>query len=297
MEKKISKRLMGVLVSGLSVALLMGCISSNSYAASPNKAEIKMLTKEEIKEQKEKRKREKKEIKEMEKKGWELSFLDNFEGDELDTSKWSHSPEWKRKDGYWSNDEAFLDGKGNLIIQISERDGNYYSGAVTTRGKFEQAYGYYEMRAKLPNDEGFWSAFWLMTDGAHTVGDEGRDGTEIDIVETPFAYKNNDTVVHALHWDGYGEDHKSAGAYPVVPGIYEGFHTFALDWNEKEYIFYIDGKETWRTDAGGVSRVPAFVQITAEVGTWGGNVKNANLPAQMVVDYVRVYEKNNKQRD
>lgn len=230
------------------------------------------------------------EIPNSEKEGWELTFEDTFEGDSLDEEKWSHSPEWKRKDGYWSDDEAFLDGDGNLIIQVSEHDGTYYSGAVTTRDKFEQAYGYYEMRAKLPKEEGFWSAFWLMTDGAHDVGDDGRDGTEIDIVETPFAYRNNDTIGQALHWNGYEEDHQSAGNNAHIPGIYEGFHTFAVEWNKDEYIFYVDGNETWRTDAGGISQVPAFVQITAEVGEWGGNVENANLPDQLVVDYVRVYE-------
>lgn len=225
-----------------------------------------------------------------EKEGWQLTFEDTFEGESLDLEKWSHSPEWERQDGYWSDDEAFLDGEGHLIIQVSERDGKYYSGAVTTRDKFEQAYGYYEMRAKLPKEEGFWSAFWLMTDGAHDVGNDGRDGTEIDIFETPFAYRNDDTISHALHWDGYEEDHQSADKSPHIPGIYEGFHTFALEWNEDEYIFYVDDKETWRTSAGGVSEVPSFVQITAEVGGWGGNVENANLPDQLMVDYVRVYE-------
>lgn len=225
------------------------------------------------------------------KPGWKLTFEDNFSGDQLDLTKWSRSPEWKRKDGWWSDEESFLDGEGHLIIQISERDGEYYSGAINTRDKFEQAYGYYEIRAKLPKEEGFWSAFWLMTDGAHEVGNEGRDGTEIDIFETPYAYRNNDTISHALHWDGYEEHHKSAGQDIHVPGIYEGYHTFALEWTKDEYIFYVDDQITWRTNAGGISEVPSFVQLSAEVGEWGGKIENATLPDQMVVDYVRVYER------
>lgn len=220
---------------------------------------------------------------------WVLIFEDTFDGETLNPDHWEHAPEWERHHGQWSNEEAFIDGDGQLVIQISERDGKYYSGAIRSRGLFEQVYGYYEIRAKLPQEEGFWTAFWLMSDSVHQVGDEGRDGTEIDIFETPFSNKEN--IEHALHWDGYENDQKSEGKSIHIPGIYEGFHTFALEWNEDEYIFYVDDEETWRTSAGGVSQVSAYLKITAEVGDWAGDIKKANLPAQMVVDYVRVYEK------
>ncbi len=222
------------------------------------------------------------------KPGWRLVFEDDFDGEYLDLTKWNYL-NGPRRDGYWSSSEVFLDGNGHLIIQVSERDGRYYSGAINTRNKFEQAYGYYEIRCQLPKEEGFWTAFWLMTDGAHLVGNEGRDGTEIDIYESP--YPHEDRIQHALHWDGYGPEHKSAGHAPYIKDIYTGFHTFALEWNEDEYIFYVDGRETWRTAAGGVSQVPAFVKITAEVGTWAGDIRKANLPAQLIVDYVRVYDR------
>ena len=61
--------------------------------------------------------------------------------------------------------------------------------------------------------------------GVNAVGDEGRDGTEIDIMEKPWL---DDRVQHTLHWDGYGKDHKSEGKVVKVPGVMEGFHTFAL---------------------------------------------------------------------
>lgn len=222
---------------------------------------------------------------------WIVTFEDSFEGTQLDDSKWEHAPEWERKDGQWSNDEAFLNGEGHLIIQTNEVDGQYYSGAIRTRDLFEQTFGYYEIRANIPKEEGFWTAFWLMSDGVHNVGEEGRDGTEIDIFETPFASRG-DIIQHALHWDGYEEHHRSAGKQANVPGIYEGFHTFAVEWNEDEYVFYIDGEETWRTSEGGVSQVPAYMKITSEVGEWAGDITHASLPAQLIVDYVRVYERN-----
>ncbi|NIK75019.1 beta-glucanase (GH16 family) [Paenibacillus castaneae] len=283
----------------LLIVLIAGCGSASQYPANIDGSESVEKTNAEVKSESEKETKiesedeMKEKIKAETKEGWKLTFADYFEGEQLDNTKWAHAPEWVRKNGQWSNQEAFLDGEGHLIIQVSERDGKYYSGAIRSKDLFEQAYGYYEIRAKVPKEEGFWTAFWLMSDSVHQVGNDGRDGTEVDIFESPFA-KDGDTIQHALHWDGYEGDHKSAGLAPYIKGIYEGFHTFALEWNEEEYIFYVDDKETWRTSAGGVSQVPAYLKITAEVGDWAGNIKNATLPAQLEVDYVRVYERETK---
>ena len=98
-----------------------------------------------------------------------------------------------------------------------------------------------------------------------------------------------------LHWDGYGKDHKSAGTKFSRPGVMNGWHTFGLLWLPEEYVFYVDGQETWRTSAGGVSQVPEFVKLTEEIGNWGGEIQKAKLPDYFVVDYVRVYEAEAKQ--
>ena len=61
-------------------------------------------------------------------------------------------------------------------------------------------------------------------------------------------------------------------------------------WWMKDRVFYVDGREVWRTKAGGVSQVPEFIKLTEEIGTWGGDIKKAELPDFCEVDYVRVYE-------
>ena len=76
----------------------------------------------------------------------------------------------------------------------------------------------------------------------------------------------------------------------VIPGLSQGFHTFGLLWQPEEYVFYVDGEETWRTSAGGVSQVPAYIKLTDEVGKWAGEIQNAQLPDYFYVDYVRVYD-------
>ena len=114
-----------------------------------------------------------------------------------------------------------------------------------------------------------------MCNGVGRVGDEGRDGTEIDIMEKPWL---DDRVQHTFHWDGYGKDHKSEGKVVKVPGVMKGWHTFGLLWLPDQYVFYVDGKETWRTKAGGVSQVPEYMLLSDEVGQWGGDIRKAKLP-------------------
>ena len=217
---------------------------------------------------------------------WKLVWQDEFDGEELDESKWE-VPECPRRDGYWSRQAVSLDGRGNLVMSTVEKDGKYLDACVRTRGKFEHAFGYYVARIQLQKHPGHWPAFWMYAPSVGKIGDDGRDGTEIDIMEKPWL---NDNVQHALHWDGYGEHHRSAGNVAKVPGVMESWHTFALWWKSDEYVFFVDGKETWRTDAGGVCQVPLYLKLSDEIGKWGGDITKAELPDRFLVDYVRVYD-------
>ena len=221
-------------------------------------------------------------------KTWKLAWSDEFNGTKLDKSKWEILGDWKRRDGYWVREDSYLDGKGNLIIRTKKDGGRYTSGAMRTRNRFEHKFGYWLCRCKFPEQVGHWPAFWLHADSVGKVGNQGRDGTEIDIMEKPWL---EDKITQNLHWDGYGAAHKNAGGkISTIPGISEGFHTFGLHWKSDEYVFYVDGKETWRTNAGSVSQVPQYIKLTEEIGKWGGDIKKANLPDYFVADYVRVYD-------
>lgn len=219
-------------------------------------------------------------------KAWKLVWSDEFQGDKLDGAKWD-VPEYKRRDGYWSRKAISLDGKGHLVMSVLKEGDKYLDGCVRTRGKFEHAFGYYVARIQLQKQPGHWSAFWIMGDGVGRVGNQGRDGTEIDIMEKPWL---DDRINYALHWDGYGKDHKSEAKLVRAPGVMEGWHTYGLWWKSDEYVFYLDGKEMWRTRAGGVCQVPQFIKLSDEIGKWGGDIAKAKLPDQFLVDYVRVYD-------
>ena len=74
------------------------------------------------------------------------------------------------------------------------------------------------------------------------------------------------------------------------PFLCKCFHDYGLLWMPEEYVFYVDGREIWRTQAGGVSQVPEYLKLTDEIGAWGGDIKKADLPDYFEVDYVRVFE-------
>jgi alpha-L-fucosidase len=220
-------------------------------------------------------------------KSWKLAWSDEFEGSSLDRSKWEVLGDSKRRDGYWVQEDSYLDGRGNLVLRTKKDGDRYTCGAVRTKGRFEHRYGYWVCRCEFPQQPGHWPAFWMMADGVGQVGDGGRDGTEIDIMEKPW---RDDTTTQNLHWDGYGRDHQHRGIKFEAPGLREGFHTFGLYWTPQEYVFYVDGLESWRTSAGGVSQVPQWALLTEEIGKWGGEIAAASLPDSFTVDYVRVYD-------
>lgn len=218
---------------------------------------------------------------------WQLKWSDEFEGTTLDESKWNRLGDWKRRDGFWIKEDAYLSGKGTLLLRTRKDGDRFTCGAINTKGKFEHAFGYYVARCKMPTQPGHWPAFWIMSEGVNKIGNEGRDGTEIDIIEMP--WRDGKLTIN-LHWDGYGKEHKSTGTKFSDPAVTSGFHDYGLLWTSKEYVFYVDGKEVWRSSAGGVSQEPEFLKLTEEIGQWGGDIKKAQLPDYFEVDYVRVYD-------
>lgn len=246
----------------------------------------------------------------IKKEGWTLTWHDEFDGTGIPDTRYWEQPEYNRRnnengpDGWWLKEDSYLDGDGNLIIRARKiENGNsdsdpydYSTGAVRTIDRFEQMFGLFEARIKLPTQPGWWVAFWLFSQSVGNEDDAGEDGTEIDIME---GFGWTDLINQALHWNGYGDAHESEGKRSTIHGIRDGFHIFTLEWYPEKYIFLIDGDTTWTTDAGGVSKVPAYVKLTGELSTedwainqyWANDPKTAVYPDSMVVDYVRVYEK------
>ena len=246
---------------------------------------------------------------------FELVWSDEFDGDSLDAAKWeghycNGETASVRHGSYWHTDMAAVkDG----CLHISTRyypegyKGNgkpgWYTCAFDTNGLYLQKYGYFEVRCILPKGSGIWSAFWMLCDGMSTVGNGGTDGAEIDIFEAPYYGTDHPRRVSSnVHYDGYGKDLRSTNVcepYILLNDPYETFNTYGLEWNENEYIFYVNGIETGRTDFGGPSQTPEFMLLSVEVGgngavpgqSWGGSTLTiAEQPTDFIIDYVRAYQ-------
>lgn|GEM_PF-351239 len=234
-------------------------------------------------------------------KNWKLTWHDEFDGTAIDATKWvvgggTEAEPQPRRDGFWVKEAMVLDGQGHLVMRTYEKDGKIFDGEMDTTGLFEHAQGYYEARMDVNKQEGHWGAFWMMGgDWSETGNDEGAlDGIEIDVMERPWSSPAmGERTNHAIHYDGYA-DYANPSTLSKTPGILEGFHTFGLWWGEDMYRFYIDGRQVWETDAGGICRLPIPMILSDEVGATiffgAGAIDPAKLPDRTLVDYVRVYD-------
>lgn len=113
-------------------------------------------------------------------------------------------------------------------------------------------------------------------------------GMEIDVMES-LGIWGADVTQHALHWDGYGTDHKSTGwpdvTYAATP---DGFHTYGVYWEAGLLAFYVDGIKTGEYANSRVMSVPAYFLLSLQIGGWDNNNPGAQVHNQvMEVDWVR----------
>jgi beta-glucanase (GH16 family) len=223
---------------------------------------------------------------------YKLVWSDEFDGTELDRAKWDHRGLGKRREAVNVTDTVRLDGKGHLVLTTKRVGDEIHTAMIGTQGKYETTFGYFQCRVKMQKTHGHWSAFWLQspTYGAK-IGDLEESGAEIDIYECFVA--RDEWVAHNVHWDGYEDDHKHAGSgRRKVENLLEGYHTFGLEWTANEYVFYVDGQESWRTSEG-VSLAKEYIILSLEVGPKQARIvkERPDFEDSIWIDYVRVFQK------
>ncbi len=139
---------------------------------------------------------------------WILMWEDNFEGDKLDTSKWSliytlpeqyeRAPDWKKH--MIASEEVYEVKDGSLYLKGINNPGNlndtrpFLTGGVDSQGKFSFLHGKIEIRAKKECAQGAWPAIWMMPEES-VYGGWPHSG-EIDIME----HLNFDgNIHHTIH--------------------------------------------------------------------------------------------------
>ncbi len=222
---------------------------------------------------------------------WQMVFEDEFDGDSLDDCKWSTAYPWGARTGAtngeseYYTDDAFEFTGGTLRIRAEKRDisgFHYTSGMIASYGKFSQKYGYFEMRAKLPQGKGFWPAFWLLPE-------RKKWPPEIDIMEN--LGQEPQKIFMTNH---YGKDNRQVQGVYVSPDpdFAEVFHTYGVLWRKNAIIWYVDGVERFRSGKG-VPHEPMYILANLAVGGyWGGYPDGTTVfPGYMDIDYIRVYKR------
>ncbi len=246
--------------------------------------------------------------------GRTLVWNDEFSTNGLpDASKWSYDT-FRNKDGWYNNELQYYANArlqnssiANGVLSITaarelmgtavypdSRNQSFSSARLITQGKFSFAYGFVEVRAKLPCSLGTWPAIWSL---GSSPGNWPSIG-EIDIMEqrgTSSAEKK--TVLATLHMGAhYGGGGITASR--SLPDACTAFHNYQLTWTSNKIELGVDGTiyNTYNRPAGATNSTwpfdkPQYLLLNLAMGgDLGGAVPASFTQDSLQVDYVRVYQ-------
>lgn len=162
----------------------------------------------------------------------------------------------------------------------SEVEGyDYVSGMLTTHSTFSQTYGYFEIRADMPEEQGAWPAFWLLPE-------DGSWPPELDVVEMRGQEAN--TVITTVHSNETGQQTYDRTTVDVAST--EGFHTYGVLWDEDEIVWYFDDVAVAHADTPSDLDGPMYMLVNLAVGGMAGTPgEDLAAGSQMKIDYIRAY--------
>lgn len=250
---------------------------------------------------------------------WELVWSDEFTDAELDSSKWT----FDLGNGFTINGD-YISGWGNnelqyytanadnisviepgqlqiqALVETTSDAGNvfdYSSARIKTQGLYMPRFGRVEARIKLPLGQGLWPAFWMMPQD-NVYGTWAASG-EIDIME---ARGSNPAEVHGtIHYGSQWPNNTyTSNSYTFREGDINDYHVYRVDWLPGKIVWYVDDEiyatqtNWYTTDADFPAPFDQHFYLILNLavgGHYDGDPQSdAIFPAQMLVDYVRVYD-------
>ena len=189
------------------------------------------------------------------------------------------------------------------------------SRAAEGRALFAQRYGRFEFRARVPHGKGLWPALWLLPLEEH-YGRWAASG-EIDVMEV--CGDAGHEVLGSIHFGcAFPERELVTHRLPLPPGSgLSDWHCYAVEWEPGCISWEFDGAKWARQDfwwSCSKTREGAGVRPLGEheINAWpapfdrpfylvmniavGGNFPGSPdgstpFPADLMLDYVRVYER------
>ena len=255
-----------------------------------------------------------KQLNDWDREGWDIVWQDEFDGASLDINKWSHEVGGhgfgNNELQYYTDDSSnsFVD-NGILHIRAKYEPAgigspnnlrNFSSARLRTVGKGDWQYGRIDVRAKIALGQGIWPAIWMLPSD-WIYGGWPKSG-EIDIMEH---VGHDEGRIHgSVHTDSYnhiiGTQRTNS---KLIEDVKTLFHIYSIEWSEQKIDFFIDDTlhYTFQNDFSNDFRTWPFNERfhlllnVAVGGNWPGPPNNTTVfPQDMEVDYVRVYEKQEK---
>ncbi len=186
---------------------------------------------------------------------------------------------------------------GVLLITAQQEDfegSQYTSGRLLTKDKFEEEYGRFEARMRLPYGQGIWPAFWML--GADIDDNPWPGAGEIDIME--YRGQEPTVLIGSVHGPGYSGGEAVSKEYTLENDRFDtGFHVFGIEWGPNYINYYVDDvlyNQITPEDVPGqwVFNKPFYILVNLAVGGTFVGPPNAQteFPQTLIVDYVRVYK-------
>lgn len=195
-----------------------------------------------------------------------VAFAEEFNAAALDRNVWT--PEGP---AFWVNNErqVYLDTPETIEIRQGvdgadggvlvlrpifdpgrdtrqDRNANFVSGRIDTRGNYDFTYGRAEARIKMPAGTGLWPAFWLLGN------DQWPATGEIDIME--YVGETGWTSA-ALHGPGYSGDTPFVQRYNFPSGVdVTDWHIYSVEWSENQITFEVDGVAYYQVNRDDVAQ-------------------------------------------
>jgi beta-glucanase (GH16 family) len=256
----------------------------------------------------------------------EYTFLvweDNFDKQgAVDADKWHHQTQVIIPGVGWANgeeqhytkrlDNSFVDNAGQLNIVAKKETladqgitKNFTSARLNS--KFAFTYGRVDVRAKLPIEQGTWPAIWMLgkninEDGGFWNPSYGNTSWpacgEIDIMEHGI-FPGNDInfISSALHTPCCNGGNPNKGG-TIAKNLGTDFHIYSVNWSANQITFLLDGVGyyTYNPAVKDASTWPFFkdqyILLNVAMGGIAGNISAGFSKAEMVIDYVKVFQQN-----
>jgi hypothetical protein len=211
--------------------------------------------------------------------GKKLTFSDDFTGEKVDDKKWSLP----------ANADTVSIAKGGkdkvLRITLRKADDMIQTNALSTKGKFEQQYGYFEASMRMPAYKGHTGYFRLAPNDEKATPTilvlfEGLGADQI----VPWARKVDDAGQRDYRPEGKPTQFLKAGEAS------KKFNTYGVLWTEKSFTWFINGKKVHQVDKNDVPR-PLSIQLVHRVAEFERpNLNLKQLPDDVEFDWVKVWK-------